>query len=56
MKEIDDEIRAFERRYEITSKQMLAELNEGTRKETADIASWLIALHIRNRVDSTASY
>lgn len=47
---IDSEIREYERRYEVSSERMLEELAAGTRKETAEIASWLMRLRIRERL------
>ncbi|MEK7704754.1 MAG: hypothetical protein AAB426_07310 [Myxococcota bacterium] len=48
--DIDREIREYERLYEVPSDQMVAELNAGKRRETAEIASWLIALSLRDRL------
>lgn len=56
LESLDKEIREYERRYEISSERMLGELEEGSRKETAEIASWLMRLSIRDRiVDGRAS-
>ncbi len=47
---LEAEIREYERRYEVSSERMLQELAEGTRKETAEIASWLMRLRVRERI------
>jgi hypothetical protein len=44
------QIRAFERRYEMTSAAMEAKLASGALQETAEIASWLIALDAQRRM------
>lgn len=49
---IEDEIREYERRYEVSSGRMMEELEEGTRKETAEIASWIMRLRIRERLSA----
>ncbi len=48
--ELDAEIREYERRYEVSSERMLRELEEGKREETAEIASWIMRLRIRERM------
>jgi len=45
--ELDEEIKSFERRYELLSEHLLEELSEGRRKETAEIAYWLWLLDLR---------
>ena len=47
---LEAEIRDYERRYEVSSERMVQELSEGERKETAEIASWLMRLRIRERM------
>lgn len=47
---LDAEIREYERRYEVSSEHMMEQLAEGERKETAEIASWLMRLRIRERM------
>jgi hypothetical protein len=47
---LDAEIREYERRYEVSSERMVEQLAEGERKETAEIASWLMRLRIRERM------
>jgi len=47
---LDAEIREYERRYEVSSERMMEQLAEGERKETAEIASWLMRLRIRERM------
>lgn len=49
---IEAEIREYERRYEVSSERMMEELEEGTRKETAEIASWIMRLRIRERLSA----
>ena len=41
---LNSRIKAFEFRYEMTSVMMLNKLEDGTQKETADIAEWLFLL------------
>lgn len=50
MKLVDARIRSFEQRYEITSARMETLLAEGKLQETADVASWLIALDVQRRL------
>ncbi len=47
---LEGRIRAFEARYELTSEQMRSRVAEGVLPETAEIASWLIALEIQGRL------
>lgn len=49
LSELNGLIGEFERRYELSSGRLLEELYEGTRTETADIARWLMLLHLRER-------
>ena len=48
--QLDDQIAAYERRYELTSAEMVEQVENGALKETDDIASWLMLLNVRNRV------
>jgi hypothetical protein len=50
---LEARIRAFEARYELTSEQMRSRVAEGVLPETAEIASWLIALEIQGRLGAT---
>jgi len=52
---LEAEIRDYERRYEISSERMMQELAEGKRKETAEIASWLMRLRIRERIGAASA-
>ena len=47
---LEAEIREYERRYEVSSERMMQQLAEGERKETAEIASWLMRIRIRERM------
>lgn len=47
---LNDRIAEYERRYEMPSDEMLERVGNGTLPETDDIASWLMALKVRNRV------
>jgi hypothetical protein len=47
--ELDARIAEFERRYELPSTEMVTEVESGIRKETDDIASWLMLLKVRKR-------
>jgi len=50
VKLVDAKIRQFECRYEMTSERMEALVAQGKYNETADIASWLIALDLKRRL------
>lgn len=50
--DLNSQIAKFEERYDISSDYLLKQLSEGTRKETADIVSWLMLLRLRERVES----
>lgn len=50
MEAVGVQIRAFERRYEMTSAAMESKLAAGALQETLDIASWLIALDAQRRM------
>lgn len=54
IKVIDAEIRAFERRYEMTSDRMQALVTEGQYAETDDIANWLMDLELKRRIVARA--
>ena len=45
---VTDRIREFERRYEMKSAQLLEGLEQGTVRETADIAEWVFWLDTRD--------
>ncbi len=47
---VGSQIRALERRYEMTSAAMESKLAAGALQETAEIASWLIALDAQRRM------
>lgn len=47
LEDIETQIGEFEVRYEVSSGRMMEELRKGKRKETADIASWLMLLRLR---------
>lgn len=51
-KEIEEKIRAYERRYEISSTKLKLGLAEGTIKGTADICSWLMLLKQRTLIEN----
>jgi hypothetical protein len=44
---VNSRIRAFETRYEMSSTELLARLAKSEIRETADIASWLFLLQMR---------
>lgn len=50
VEDIEARIKEFEFRYETSSKRMREELSRGQRKETADIASWLMLLRLRENI------
>ena len=47
---LDGRIAEYERRYELTSAEMVGQVENGALRETDDIASWLMLLNVRNRV------
>lgn len=49
--EIEARIRAFERRYEMTSRELLRALRAGEQRETSDISEWLFWLQALGRGD-----
>ncbi len=51
-KEIEEKIRAYERRYEISSAKLKSGLADGTIKGTADICSWLMLLKKRTLLEN----
>lgn len=53
--DVDAQIRDFERRYELRSELMKAELAAGTRRETGEICRWLMLLKLRDRLASLAA-
>jgi hypothetical protein len=50
MAELDRQITAFERVYEVSSDTMQQQLAAGRIRETAEICRWLMLLELRNRV------
>jgi hypothetical protein len=44
---LEAQITEFERRYEVSSSRMMEELSAGKRQETAEIASWLMLIRLR---------
>ena len=51
LEELDARNSEYEDRYEIPSSDLMEEIYEGTRDETAEIADWLLLLYVRERVD-----
>lgn len=47
--EIEDRIGEYERRYELRSEHLVAELKAGHMRETEDVASWLMLISVRDR-------
>ena len=50
MEAVEARIRAFERKFEMSSATMEARLESGDLQETADVASWVIALDVQRRM------
>ncbi len=50
--EIEEKIRAYERRYEVSSAKLKLGLAKGTIKGTADICSWLMLLKKRTLLEN----
>lgn len=48
---MDAEIAEYEERYGLDSNQLRNELSSGEREETEEILSWLMLLHLRERVE-----
>lgn len=46
---LDAEIRSYETRYEMTSQEMRARFKTGRIDDTAEIATWLLLLQVRER-------
>jgi hypothetical protein len=44
VRQLDDEITAYEKKYGITSEEMQTQLNAGTREETLEICEWLMLI------------
>ena len=42
-------VKVFERRYEMSSAELLERLRTGLQKETADVAQWLFWLQVQRR-------
>ncbi len=55
IEDLETQIRYFEFKYETSSERMREELLEGKRKETADIASWLMLLRLRENIGLSKS-
>ncbi|HCF56954.1 MAG TPA: hypothetical protein DFS52_03030 [Myxococcales bacterium] len=53
--ELDNEIKAYEARRRMSSKEMLRKLEAGEIHETNEICSWLIALKVRDHLASIPS-
>ena len=49
---LDQRIREFEMRYEMTSAELHQRLRDGSQRETADIAKWLFLLDTRRDATS----
>jgi hypothetical protein len=49
IEEIDARIARFERTHGVSSEDMIRELDEGKRRETEEISSWLMLLNLRER-------
>jgi hypothetical protein len=50
VEDIEERIRAFERRYELDSETMREEVSTGARAETWDLCQWLMLLDVRDRL------
>jgi hypothetical protein len=46
---VDARVKVFERRYEMSSAELLERLRVGTQSETAEIAQWLFWLAVQKR-------
>ena len=49
--ELDERIKVFERKHQMSSWEMCDRLNNGQLDESADVCSWLMLLEVRNRTD-----
>jgi hypothetical protein len=47
---LESEINEFEARYEMSSDELVERIEADRQEETAEIASWLIALDLRRRI------
>ncbi len=52
---LEAQITEFERRYEVSSSRMMEELAAGKRQETAEIASWLMLIRLREEFELSRS-
>jgi predicted transcriptional regulator len=46
---LDEQIRAFETQYEMSSADMLAAFRAGSVRDTTDISKWIMLLRVRER-------
>lgn len=51
LEELNARISEYEDRYEISSEDLMKEIYQGTRAETAEIADWLLLLYVRERAN-----
>jgi hypothetical protein len=50
IEELNAELRSYEQRYELSSAHLVQALESGHLRETADVASWVITLRLRDHV------
>lgn len=55
LKEVNERIADFERRFDIDSERMRAEVSEGARREDWEICQWLMLMKRRSRLEQRAS-
>jgi hypothetical protein len=53
LRELDEQIGAFEARFGLDSEAMRRDVANGSRRETADVCEWLMLLRVRERLRAT---
>jgi hypothetical protein len=55
LKDVIEQITDFERRFQLDSERMRAEVSDGTRREDWEICQWLMLMKRRSRLEQRAS-
>jgi len=51
-RELAAQIQAYEQRYEMTSDEMIASINNGSLRENDEVCDWLILLKLRSHIEA----
>jgi hypothetical protein len=54
LKEVIERIADFERRFQVDSERMQAEVTDGTRREDWEVCQWLMLMKRRSRLEHRA--